>query len=161
MNRQNTRIGTPITIQTEFFMSQAFGASGKRRKPSINITSLIDVMFLLLIFFMVSSTFKDEEAIEITLPQAGSGAAQTLEVYEVLVSKEGQYYIDGEIVERGALAERVTVLLESDPEANIVLRGDAGADWQSIVSAIDILRNTGITNLSIPTDHSAAAPTSP
>lgn len=142
-------------------MSQSFGAQGKRRKPTINITSLIDVMFLLLIFFMVSSTFKDEQAIEITLPQAGTGVAQELEFTEILVTRDGAYRMaEGEIGE-SALRMAIGSLIRDDPNAKVVLRADADADWQPIVSAIDILRDVGVENLVIPTDRLKVAPISP
>ena len=143
-------------------MSQAFGATGKRRKPTINITSLIDVMFLLLIFFMVSSTFKEEEhAIDVTLPQAGTGTAQELELQEIMVTADGVYRFQGEIVNAQALESRITNLMAQDPNATVVLRADEAADWQPIVSAIDILRQSGVRNMAIPTDRLEAAPAGP
>ena len=140
-------------------MSQVFGATGKRRKPTINITSLIDVMFLLLIFFMVSSTFKEEEqAIEVTLPQAGTGATQELEYQEVMVTAEGTYLFQGEIVDASGLRSGIAELMAGDPNAIVELRADQAADWQPVVSAIDILRQSGVKSMSIPTDPLEAAP---
>lgn len=143
-------------------MSHAFGAPPKRRKPTINITSLIDVMFLLLIFFMVSSTFKkEEEAIDITLPQAGSSEAQALEYQEVVVDKQGRLFINGGQVDGAALKEHLKTILAEDPEAHIVLRADASSDWQPIVQVMDIAREVGVRNLIIPTDRLEEAPASP
>ncbi|MFP6582910.1 MAG: biopolymer transporter ExbD [Candidatus Hydrogenedentota bacterium] len=142
-------------------MNQAFGATGRKRKPSINITSLIDVMFLLLIFFMVSSTFKDDEAIEITLPRAGTGSAQSLDYTEIVVTQDGVYRMGEAVVEEDALRAHLTALIESDPDAKVVLSADADADWQPIVSAIDILRKAGVENLIIATDRLEAAPEGP
>mgnify|MGYP002641522670 CR=1 FL=1 len=143
-------------------MSQAFGAPQKRRKPTINITSLIDVMFLLLIFFMVSSTFKqEEETIDITLPQAGTATAQALDFHEVLVDTQGVFYVDGERVEPTALEKHLKGIVSEDSEARIVLRADAGADWQAIVQVMDIARAVGVRNLVIPTDRLEELPTSP
>jgi biopolymer transport protein ExbD len=135
-------------------MSQAFGAPSKRRKPSINITSLIDVMFLLLIFFMVSSTFRDEsEALDITLPQAGSAATQSLDYFEISVMVDGTMYFEGEEVGEGELREAVEGLIAGNPGARVVLRADAGADFGGVIRAIDIARSAGVVNLIIPTDR--------
>lgn len=143
-------------------MSQAFGASGKRRKPTINITSLIDVMFLLLIFFMVSSTFKEEDqAIEVTLPQAGTGATQELDYQEIIVTADGTYHFAGETMGLAELKERIDALVASDPNAIVGLRADGAAEWQPVVSAMDILRQSGVREMSIPTDPMEEAPTGP
>ena len=142
-------------------MSHAFGAPPKRRKPTINITSLIDVMFLLLIFFMISSTFKtQEEAIDITLPQAGSSKAQSLDYQEVLVDKQGNLFVNGVPMDGAALKEKLISILLEDPEARIVLRADANSDWQPIVQVMDIAREVGVRNLVIPTDRLEEAPAS-
>ena len=142
-------------------MSHAFGAPPKRRKPTINITSLIDVMFLLLIFFMISSTFKtQEEAIDITLPQAGSSKAQSLDYQEVLVDKQGNLFVNGAPMDGAALKEKLISILLEDPEARIVLRADANSDWQPIVQVMDIAREVGVRNLVIPTDRLEEAPAS-
>ena len=143
-------------------MSQAFGAPPKRRKPTINITSLIDVLFLLLIFFMVSSTFKQEdEAIDITLPTAGTSAAQTLDFTEVLVNGEGVLFFKGKMADIDTVKEQLRAIVAENPEARVILRADAGADWQPIVQVMDMAREVGVKNLVIPTDRLAAPPASP
>lgn len=143
-------------------MSKAFGAPQKRRKPTINITSLIDVMFLLLIFFMVSSTFKKEdEAIDITLPHAGSSTSQVLDYHEVQVDLQGGMFVNGEPVDGTALKNQLKSILAEDPEAKIILRADAEADWQPIVEVMDIAREVGVRNLVIPTDRLEEVPASP
>lgn len=142
-------------------MSQAFGAPSKRRKPSINITSLIDVMFLLLIFFMVSSTFKDEnEALDITLPQAGSASAQSLAYFEISVNAAGGMYFDGEEVDESGLRGALEGLMADASDAKVVLRADAGADFGGVIRAIDIAREVGVVNLIIPTDRLEEPPAS-
>lgn len=143
-------------------MSQAFGVPSKRRKPSINITSLIDVMFLLLIFFMVSSTFKEEnDALDITLPQAGTAAAQSLDFVEISVNVGGALYFEGEPVAEADLRAQLQALISADPGARVVLRADTGADFGGVIRAIDIAREVGVTNLIIPTDRLTAVPEVP
>ena len=142
-------------------MSQAFGSPQKRRKPTINITSLIDVMFLLLIFFMISSTFKKEEqAIDITLPQSGTSIAQPLDYKEVMVDGHGVLFINGNQVQNTELKKQLATILAKEPESRIVLRADADADWQAVVNVIDIVKAVGVHNLIIPTDRLEGAPAS-
>ena len=73
-------------------MDSPFGIRRHRRKPSINITSLIDVMFLLLIFLMVSTTFRHQLGIDVDLPEAGTASAQEMRPHEIVVTRNGEYY---------------------------------------------------------------------
>jgi biopolymer transport protein ExbD len=128
-----------------------FGVTRHRRRPTINITSLIDVMFLLLIFFMVSSTFKQDAAIDITLPQAESATQQELTSHEITVDAEGQAYLSGQPVNEEQLRTELHAILEADPEAPLVLRADDGADFGKVLRVIDIARSLEASNLVIPT----------
>lgn len=132
--------------------SGAFNAGRRKRTPTINITPLIDVMFLLLIFFMVSSTFKQDLGIDITLPQAESGSTQQVTSYQITVDREGQTYFAGEKVNEEALRRKLTEIVAADPDAPLVLRADDGADFGRVLRVIDIARGLNAGNLVIPTD---------
>ncbi len=133
-------------------MSGAFNSHKKRIKPSINITSLIDVMFLLLIFFMVSSTFRQQMGIEVTLPEAETASSLKVEQHEITVDKTGQMFFDGKMVDRTDLRTALKKVVDSKPDATIVLKADKEANFGSVVSAIDIARSVGGTKLIIPTE---------
>lgn len=128
-----------------------FNATKRRRHPTINVTSLIDVMFLLLIFFMVSSTFKQDSAIDITLPQAESATTQELTVNEIMVDSEGQAYLSGQAVDELQLRAKLEALLQENPNAPLVLRADENADFGKVLRVIDIARSLEAPNLVIPT----------
>ena len=68
-------------------MSGTFNRPKHPRRPSINITSLIDVMFLLLIFFMVSSTFREDTGVDIRLPEAETASQQPMGAHEIVVDR--------------------------------------------------------------------------
>lgn len=128
----------------------------------INITSLIDVMFLLLIFFMVSSTFKEEsQALDITLPRAGTSEAQSLEFSEIGVNSEGDLLLDGIIVSQQELRASLKTIIESDPQAKIIMKGDTDAGFGKVVVAMDIAREMGVVNLIILTSPLEEAPATP
>lgn len=141
-------------------MTGPFDTARHRRRPSINITSLIDVMFLLLIFFMVSSTFKQDSAIDITLPQAESATARELTTHEITVDAAGQAYLGGEPVDEAKLRADLEAILRADPNAPLVLRADEGADFGKVLRVIDIARSLHAANLVIPTAP-LPSPTSP
>ena len=135
-------------------MSGAFNMPRHRRRLTISVTPLIDVMFLLLIFVMVSSTFKESPGIDISLPQADSGTGQDLSAHEVVVDRDGQFYSEGKAVDDGGLSRSLRDLLTREPNATVVLRADKEADFGRVVRAMDIARTAGAENLIIPTNPS-------
>lgn len=137
-------------------MDGAFGAR-KHRRPVINITPLIDVMFLLLIFFMVSSTFREQLGIDVTLPRAGSGEVlEERQRHEVTVKASGDIYFGQRRVTDAELKEALAALVAEDPEVEITLRADADAKVQRWVTVIDLAREAGGGRLIIPTQPLSA-----
>lgn len=138
-------------------MAGAFNSHRHKRRPMINITSLIDVVFILLLFLMVSTTFKQQLGIDIAIPQATTGGEQSLESREIAVTASGDLYFGAELVNESQLRERVKAMLEQDPEASLILRADEGADFGPVLAAIDVTREVGGTKLIIPTRPKAEA----
>ena len=132
-------------------MDGAFNLRPRKRKPTINITSLIDVMFLLLIFFMVSSTFRNQIGIDVKLPEAKSASEQKVKSYEITVDKTGEFYFGEQRVDEVGLRIAIVNTLEADPEAPIILRADEQADFGKVIKVIDIAREVGTERLVIPT----------
>ena len=135
----------------EHLLSGAFNTRRARRRPAINITSLIDVMFLLVIFLLVSTTFKGSHGIDIRLPAASTAEAQQPEPLELLIEQNGGYRISGEVLTAEQLRPRLEQLLHDYPDASLVLRADEAADFGAVVKAMDIARSTGIQRLVVPT----------
>lgn len=132
-------------------MHGPFGSWRRKRRPNINITPLIDVMFLLLIFFMVSSTFRERLGIDIALPEAQSAREQELEPHEITVGPEGELFFGKRRVNQTELRSSLVELLAREPDAKLVLRADKQAAFQHVVSAMDIAREVGGRQLIIPT----------
>ncbi len=142
-------------------MSGAFNSPKRKRGPAINITPLIDVMFLLLIFFMVSSTFREHLGIEISLPEAESATDHDVEAHEISVSRGGAFYLGREKLDEDGLRSALEALLEMEPQATLVLRADREADFGRVVRAMDIARNVGGERLIIPTELLEVVPETP
>lgn len=132
-------------------MQGPFGARARGRRPAINITSLIDVMFLLLIFFMVSSTFRAQLGIDVELPAARTAAQHERSEYEITVKHDGSYYFGADQVDPESLRERIRALMAEEPEALLVLQSDRGAAVEDFIRAMDIARDEGGTRLVLPT----------
>ena len=142
-------------------MLGAFGTSRQHRRPAINITPLMDVMFLLLIFFMVSSTFKEQLGIDITLPQAATSENQKATPHEIVVDAAGNYRFHDKRVSLADLRTAVSTVVAENPEATLVLRADANADFGPVVRAIDIVKEAGGVRLVIPTKGLESSPDAP
>lgn len=141
-------------------MNNAFGRPRKSRRPNINITSLIDVMFLLLIFFMVSSVFRNETGIDITLPSASTATEQQEAPYEILIEATGDItFRDTSGISLEELESRIRALLKEEPGARMSLRADGKADIERFVAVIDLARRVGGEQLIIRTEPLGAGKT--
>lgn len=126
-----------------------------KEEPAINLTALIDVVFLLLIFFMVTTTFTRETRLSVNLPEADAQPAQeTPGQLEITVSSDGRYAIDGQPLVDGQLSTLMRGLEEvtrGDRDIAILLIADAEASHQSVVRAMDAIGQSGFNRLSIAT----------
>jgi|TARA_B100000959_G_C14833143_1_gene562763 biopolymer transport protein ExbD len=128
-----------------------------REELAINITPLIDVVFLLLIFFMVTTTFTRESRLIVTLPEADTPLVDSqTDVIEIVVLRDGSYAING----RSLVNSRIETLmrgleLESggDRSLAVLLIADAQATHQSVVTAMDGIGQSGFTRLNIATQR--------
>ena len=128
-----------------------------REGLTINITPLIDVVFLLLIFFMVTTTFSRETRLMVNLPEADAELANTdTTSIEIIVARDGAYSINGRALINNRLETLMRGLeLESagDRSLPIVLIADAEATHQSVITVMDGIGRTGFTQLSIATQR--------
>jgi biopolymer transport protein ExbD len=135
-------------------------------EPEMNLTSLIDVVLLLLIFFMVSTTFVDESRIKLQLPQSSSepAADQKKDPIEVAVTATGEYRVNGQVLintSPATLSAAVSKLAGERRDLPVTIRADARSTHQSVVTAMDVLGRLGFKAISIATvndqSNSAAA----
>jgi len=120
----------------------------KRTKIVINVTSLIDVIFLLLIFFLVTSTFSEQPALKIDLPRAvSSGGSATNEQMVLAVSRNGNIYLDQREVTRSELPGLLAEAARSSDDSSLVLRADRQVSYGLIVEIMDISRRVGLEKI--------------
>lgn len=125
--------------------------SRSRIQSRLDMAPLIDVVFLLLIFFMLTSTFLTPEAIDLELP--GSTSAQKSEEtpLTVVISASGEILLNGEILPIEKLQAAVQPILTDNPEQNITLKSDAGVSVQELLRVMDVLRTAGGRNIALAT----------
>ena len=127
-------------------------------RVDVNLTPLIDVVFLLLIFFMVSTTFDRHAKLKVELPEASAKTEQQLEDPVVIsIDAKGNYFIDDRQVVNTQL-ETLKIALQKTvadkKDVSLVLRADAKTPHQSVVRAMDAASQLGLTRLSIATIES-------
>ena len=127
-----------------------------REDPEINLIPLIDVSLLLVIFFMLSSTFMQEGRLKIELPQASlvPTGKQKSDPIVVSVTQSGSYRVnDRELINSSPDTLRAAILevAGSDRNKPVTLRADGRATHQSVVSAMDVLGKLGFVKLNIAT----------
>jgi biopolymer transport protein ExbD len=121
----------------------------------VNLTPLIDVVFLLLIFFMVSTTFDTTSELKIDLPEASArNKVSQKEPLRIMIDPRGFYYINGKRL-KNTNAELLLLELHrvigSDKDTPVVIQSDASSPVQSLVTALDIVGQMDMTHLSIAT----------
>mgnify|MGYP002640253529 FL=1 len=128
-----------------------------REELAINITPLIDVVFLLLIFFMVTTTFNRETRLLVNLPEANAELVESQpSQIEIIVARDGSYSINGRALVNTRLETLVQGLeIESggDRSLPILLVADAESTHQSVVTAMDAIGQSGFTRLNIATQR--------
>ncbi|MFH1279930.1 MAG: biopolymer transporter ExbD [Candidatus Eisenbacteria bacterium] len=130
----------------------------RKRSPLVNVTPLIDALFLLLIFFMVSSTFRDLPGIPLDLPSAKTGEANRSSGVEVQVDREGIIRLEGKIVGEGDLEEKLGAALDAAEGRNLTLRADRGVPYGRVVTVMDAARGLSVERLVVATENIPSPP---
>lgn len=127
---------------------------GKKQpeESTLDMTPLVDVVFLLIIFFMLSTTFIVLPGLKIDLPEAASEKIE-IEMKKCVLSvdREGVLYFDEERVDRESMRQKLMEAAASDPGTLILLKGDRGCGYGRIVDLLDMVRQTGLNRIAIVT----------
>jgi biopolymer transport protein ExbD len=132
-------------------------------EPDLNLTSLIDVVLLLLIFFMVSTTFVDESRIKLQLPQASNADAplEKREPVEITIAASGEYRVNGKTLlntSPATLSAAVSKIAGEARDYPIIIRADARTTHQAVVTAMDVVGRLGFRAINIATINETSDP---
>ena len=125
--------------------------------PKLNMTSLIDVVFLLLIFFMVTTTFEKQAKLKIALPEATEEVqTQALQQIVISISQKGVIYLNNNELlnsqyETIASGLKKIISGEDEKTPSVIVRADADAAHKHVVTVMDVLADLGVTSISIAT----------
>ena len=132
-----------------------------RDEPEVNLTSLIDVVLLLLIFFMVSTSFVKQSQISIRLPQADSETAveDKAEFIDLMITEQGTYLVNGrELINNRpeTIRNALQKISGGDSSLPLTISADANARHQFVVTAMDVAGKLGFVQISIATVNDPA-----
>jgi len=131
-----------------------FRPQTQEEETSVNLTPLIDVVFLLLIFFMVSTTFDSTSELKIELPEASANSPVKQGNLTIMIDPQGFYYINSKRLKNQSselLLLELHRLIGNKKETPVVIQSDAKSPVQSLVTAMDVVGQMGLTHLSIAT----------
>lgn len=128
-------------------------------EPEINLTSLIDVVFLLLIFFMVSTTFNRQSELSIQLPEAdGQPLKSERKVIDIAIDAEGRYFINQQELlntQSETLKQALQKAAEGSNDPQLILSADRMTPHQAVITAMDAARQLGFVSLTFATSTSS------
>lgn len=128
-----------------------------KREMSINLTPLIDVVFLLLIFFMVSTSFTRETQIELELPKAeGTPLEIDVEVVEISVDSTGNFYVNKQALintQIETVKRAIVKVSDGNTSLPLIISADAKAPYQAVITAMDAAGQEGFTNIQMATQR--------
>ncbi len=125
---------------------------GLRRRPTIDISPLIDVVFQLLLFYAVTTQFVADDRLRLLLPEARTAEESTTtqpQLAEVVVTAAGETLIGGRIVPERELERELRRLVEVSRDRTITIRGDRGANYGTVVRVLDLARQVGAKGINM------------
>lgn len=121
-----------------------------KKKSSINIIPMIDVIFFLLVFFMLFTTFRTTpEGIEMQLPKAVTATEQQAENFIVQIDANGNYYYEDQSLALNQIISEAELASSEGNNLTIVISADKNTKYENVVSLMDGMRNAGITRLAL------------
>lgn len=126
----------------------------RHEEPEISLTPLIDVVFLLLIFFMVSTTFTTLSEITVDLPEATAAPSETSAAINLIVDVQGRYFVEDKLLvnrQTDTLRRALEEQAQGRKDATVLISADAQTPHQAVITAMDAARQAGILHVSLAT----------
>lgn len=143
-----------------------FTAPRRQAAVVLNITPLVDVLFLLIIFFTVAGTFKRTGQLELRLPDSTTSApvpaGTEVDEVQVVLTETGNLLLDGSATTREELGKRLRALREENPAKRVMIKAETGVRHGDVVGLLDIVREAGFPGVGLATlqtlRHQTSAP---
>ena len=121
-------------------------------EEEINITPMLDVVFILLIFFIVTANFIKEPGLEVNRPDSETAEPTENAAILIAVGNAGEIYMDGRRIDKRQVNANVVRLLEENPQGSVVIQADEKATADTIMAVMDGAREAGVYNISLASE---------
>ena len=126
---------------------------GKPEEAEINLTPMLDIVFIMLIFFIVTSSFVKEAGIEVLKPRATTGQPKKLANIMIAVDPKGQIWIQQRRVDIRAVRANIERLHAENPQGSIVIQADRNSQSGTVIEIMEAARQAGVQNVAIATEE--------
>ena len=121
-------------------------------EEEINITPMLDVVFILLIFFIVTANFIKEPGLEVNRPDSETAEPTENAAILIAVGNAGEIYMDGRRIDKRQVKANVVRLLAENPQGSVVIQADEKATADTIMAVMDGARESGVYNISLASE---------
>jgi biopolymer transport protein ExbD len=125
---------------------------------AINVTPFVDIVLVLLIILMVTSTEIVRASLKVELPKAASGGELVDTTLNIVVTKDGDYYLDGAQVTEEQIVERIKTEQAANTKVQAVIAADRGVIYGRVVRVIDLIKKNGVTGFALNIEREAGSP---
>ncbi len=127
-----------------------------RKAPDIMLSPMIDMMFLLLIFFIVSAMYMSElKTIPVKLPVATETIVQSAVKFTVTIKDDGAYWLGDKVISKSELVNRAREEQKKDEKFSVVIRADENVQYKAVIGLLDSFKKAGISRVGLATDKEA------
>ena len=124
-----------------------------QRSPQLMIIPMIDIIFFLLVFFMMSTLYMVEQnVLPVALPQVSTAMLDQTKFVPITLTRQGQVMVDQEEIPRQLLTQRIKAELSRNPEAAFILRADRQIEYGTVIEILDELKKLGVQRVSVATE---------
>jgi biopolymer transport protein ExbD len=125
---------------------------------AINVTPFVDIVLVLLVILMVTSSQIVKSAMKVDLPKAASGGDAVSTTLNVLITRQGELMLDGQTVGSAQLAARVKQAARANPKLQAVVAADQGVPYGKVVAVLDLVKGAGVKSFALNVDKSGGGP---
>jgi biopolymer transport protein ExbD len=119
----------------------------------IDLTPMLDVVFILLIFFIVTSVFVTEAGIDVTKPEASTADSQKGDLILIAVGEQGDIWMDGDLIDPRFIRSRFELRLADAPNSSVIIQADQGANNERVMQILAAAREANIESVSISAEE--------
>ena len=128
------------------------GSGDRGLVTGINVTPMVDITLVLLIIFMVTTSYIVNPAIKVDLPKAATGSDQTRTTLALTLTKEGRLFLNGEIADEAKVKGQISAELPGNPDLQAIIAADKVVPHGDVVHIIDLVKRAGVRKFAISVD---------